>query len=251
MKSIGGSIDGELDDGFLLRSLLTTVGYAVGPSLVDALPDNRPRSGAEEADRIDYAALASLPWLVDLLGDARIKSVVDGAFSGAEALLARADHVVSAAGGAWRRAETRIFKATLAPRATIGIVLLLRLSNEGGEVLIVPSSRGTSLGPSEVAGAGLVSTLAVPSGSVTVLNMGTVFSLSPGDWLQLAFVRSWVKPDLLFSSALSAGTVETAPDFVRQWLGANVGFPAAIEEFLKGEAAVALGHAVGQSGRGI
>ena len=252
MKSLR-EIQSSPDDGFLLRSLLSTVGFATGPNFIGEVSAPGLEADPLQAieDEIDHSAMANKPWMLKLLSNTKLKSLVDDAFDGAEALLSRAEIVSSDGSGSWKRAETRIFRNQGALRATIGIIVFIRVSVEPGEMQVVPSSRGTSISASEAALAGSEASLLVPSGSAAVLGIGTVYNLSRGKWLQLAFVRSWVKPDLLFCAALPGELWADAPDFVKQWLGTNVGYPISIEEFLSGEAAIALGQSQGQSGRGI
>jgi hypothetical protein len=61
--------------------------------------------------------------------------------------------------------------------------------------------------------------------SYRLLATGTV-------WLCLAFVRPWIKPEVLFFSALSRERFSRLGQRGRRWCGAYLGLPTSVEEFL-------------------
>jgi hypothetical protein len=91
--------------------------------------------------------------------------------------------------------------------------------------------------------------LIASQGSAVVFEGGVCYrSRQPATWLRLSFVRPWIKPEVLYATALSSDRLGRLGTRGRSWWGVELGLPTSVEEFLAIEDAAlhsTLGHAKG------
>jgi hypothetical protein len=252
--------------GSVRRALLRTHGFIVTDEI---LPARRCTTLAEEVREAvakgpviscadgslrAVALLAYSSVALKALDDESIGLLIDEGFND-NAILSRAEGVVVPSGR-----ETAWQVDFLKPRSSVpsysfrpGVTVWIPLHAAGGRIDVIRSSQNSSPAISP-AGGGLVQVrLDLSAGCAALLEGGVRYRLapSPATWLCLSFVREWMKPEVLYSSALSAERLSRLGQRGRQWCAMNIGLPTSVEEFLSIEAA-ALDSAYGRAkGSGI
>lgn len=219
----------------------------IGDDLVEAL-----RSGpAMLVDGVELAValLEHSRAALSLLDDPKLGSWIESVL-GRSALLSCAEGVVSRD---HPKAWTRDFERPLGDLSSTafrpGLTVCVSLAMTGGTVACVPSSHRfirarspTKFGAHDVP---------LPRGGALLLQAGTLYRLGGGgSWLRFRFVWGWIKPDLLFFSALSAAHRELLGEQGRRWCGES-GIPTSVEEFLAAEEAALIGDSGRAKGSGI
>jgi hypothetical protein len=63
------------------------------------------------------------------------------------------------------------------------------------------------------------------------------FKSAAKNLLRMTFIRPWMKPNILFTTALGKAKIERLGSQGQQWCGLHIGLPITIEEFLSIESA--------------
>lgn len=233
--------------GSVIRALLRTQGYLVVARMLTTeycarLSDDVRRTadsgpcitGPGDLKRV-IALLAHSDLALKLLDEKELGSLVDEAL-GNDVILSRAEGAIvsSLAQPVWQSDFDKPRRSLPARSFRPGIAIWTALSDCGGEFEVLRASQ--HVGPAESPHqAGTPATrLTVPQGSGVLLEGGVSYRILTNDtvWLCLAFVRPWVKPELLFSVALGEERVSRLGEQGQRWCGAHLGLPTSVEEFL-------------------
>lgn len=242
------------------RAILRTLGHCTVPDLLDAgacaqiLSDTRRcmsgpeavrrRDGAERAIGLLQESAAALA----LLDDERLGALVDAAL-GPDAILSRIEAVCGTL-SSWQQDFSRV-RAVLPPRAfRSGVSTWIPLQPATMEVLA--GSQHLEPDGDPAASLSSITTVTIGQGSLVVLEGGVRYrTMEPGDWLCLMFVRPWLKPDILYSAALTPDRIARLGERGRRWCGMDLGLPTSVEAFLQIEDAALAGTVGRAKGSGI
>jgi len=245
-----------------LASLLATTGYhrVAGPLFASAacdtiaadirvVPEKLIRRGPS-GEVAAVGLLATSDSALALL-DASALGVLVDQIAGEDAVLSRADGIVAGA-PAWRRSFTAPMRDLPARALRPGMTCWIALAPGVSRMELLRSSQHLPLDASPDDVLLPVDSVAVAQGEVLLLEGGVIHRPAvPGSvWLTLEFVRPWLKPRVLFVSALGA-RMQRLSARGRRYCGETVLLPVSVEEFLAIEEA-ALTSPVGQAkGSGI
>jgi hypothetical protein len=235
-----------------LHSLLRTQGYFVTDEIVPAhkcacLAEDTGRavtrgptvSGPAGALRA-IALLAHSDRALELLDDEKLSLWVKRALD-QDLILSRAEGVTGPRDteSAWQ-SDFREARRHLSSRAfRPGFTLWIPLKDEGGTLDVIRSSQHMN-GCQTLPDKGLTPVrLLIAQGCAVLLEGGAHYRLAGEKalWLCLAFIRPWMKPEVLFASALSPDRLSRLGRRGRHWCGLDIGLPTTVEEFLEIEAA--------------
>jgi hypothetical protein len=198
--------------------------------------------------------LAHSDLALELLDKEYLGALVDEAL-GKDVILSRAEGVLvrSASHMAWHSDFDKP-RGSLSSRSfRPGITVWIPLAAGAGEIEVLRASQ--HLNPSKSLNeVGLSATrLVVDQGFAVLLEGGVKHRIlkSESPWLCLAFVRPWIKPEVLFSIALGEERLARLGERGRRWCGAYLGLPTSVEEFLAIEAAALEGDFGRAKGSGV
>ncbi len=235
-----------------IRALLRTQGYLVAGQLLAAERCSRladdiqssaargPRlSGSGGATRA-IALLSHSDLALELLDDEALGALVDEAL-GDDLILSRAEGVIGPPTdqAAWQSDFDKLRRSLSTRSFRPGIAVWIPLGVGGGQLEVLRASQqmDPTVSPAE---AGLPSIrLSVSQGCAVLLEGGVCYRLlmQKSPWMCLAFVRPWIKPEVLLFSALGEERLNRLGQRGRRWCGAHLGLPTSVEEFLAIEAA--------------
>lgn len=249
----------------VVKALLRTQGYVSAEQVL--APGRRSRL-AEDVRRMAEArrfaadpggvsrAVVLLSYsdsALELLDDEVLGAWVDEAL-GDDAILSRAEAVIAPAGGpaGWQSDFAAPRRGLPARAFRPGVAVWSPLDDTGGLEVLRASQHLDGDAPAEDSGLPSVR-LEVAGGDAVILEGGVTYRLlTPGTrWLCLAFARPWIKPEVLFSAALSAARLAGLGERGRRWCGAHLGLPTSVEEFLAIEEAAVDGDFGRAKGSGI
>lgn len=235
-----------------LPSLLRTQGYFVTDEIIPApecarLAEEIGRavaqgpciSGPGGALRA-IALLAHSDSALELLNDEKLSQWVNRALD-QDMILSRAEGVLGPreADSVWQSdfQEPRRHLPSRAFRP--GFTLWIPLRDEGATLDVIRSSQHVD-GCRTLPDKGLTHVrLLIARGCAALLEGGVHYRLAGEDapWLCLAFMRPWMKPEVLFASALGPDRLRRLGRRGQHWCGLDIGLPTTVEEFLEIEAA--------------
>ena len=248
--------------GSVIKTLLRAQGYVIlGPMFSSEycshLSDEVQRAatvgpcinGRGAANRV-IALLAHSDLSLQLLDNEELGKLIDEAL-GSDVILSRAEGTVPAPNGVpmWQSDFEEPRQSLPARSFRPGIVFWTPLSGSG-EIEVLRASQ--HVGPSEsphITGTP-ATRLIVSQGAGLLLEGGVSYRFITPEtvWLCLAFVRPWIKPEVLFSAALGEERISRLSERGRRWCGAHLGLPTSVVEFLAIEQAALdtdLGRAKG------
>jgi hypothetical protein len=243
-------------------AMLRTHGYFRSPTLIAAAACARLTRDilrcAEHGDPVvrrgnatfATALLRESDTAAALLDDAALGELLDEVL-GEDALLGRADGVCGTI-PAWQHDFARVRRDLSARALRCGVSLWIPLRPGGGVMDVLVASQHATGGAPE--GSRLsVASEPVPQGAAIVLEGGVRFRVpqADGEWFAMSFVRPWIKPDVLYATALGDAAVRRLGVRGRRWCGLELGLPTSVEEFLAIEAAAVAGTAATAKGSGI
>ncbi|WJS05554.1 hypothetical protein [Roseibium aggregatum] len=236
---------------FATVSLLSTIGVAQGglaldPNAATALGERARRGGADVQDD----AARRVPDLLNMACTADTHRLVSAAFGGDPILLSRCDFVIEAGLEAqWHIAGKSVRGQSAMLRAILGVSHWISLGDASMDV----STASRRLPASQISPApgSRCKTIALTAGQSVFLGRGTRFRLGQGTWLGLDYVRAWMKPDILFASALPQPILDALDPALPEVLGAHISLPTSVDAFIEAEAAAARGELANISGRGV
>jgi hypothetical protein len=250
----------------VVRALLRTQGYvacgwALAPEFCTRL-SAEVRHAAEAGPHVvgpdvstrAIALLEHSDSALGLLDEESLGTLVDEAL-GSDVILSRAEGVITPA------APRPVWQSDFGkPRQNLparffrpGIALWTALSAPGGSLEVLRASQhfnpAGALDEAELPAV----CLTVQPGECLLLEGGVRYRLLTPQtiWLCFAFVRPWIKPEVLFFSALSKNRFERLGRRGRRWCGAQLGLPISVEEFLAIEAEALAGDFGRAKGSGI
>ena len=93
----------------------------------------------------------------------------------------------------------------------------------------------------------------LPQGNAILLEGSINYRLASEKaiWLRLCFVRSWMKPEILFAAALTADRLKRLGQQGSGWCGLHIGLPTTVKEFLSIEEAALESEKGRAKGSGI
>jgi len=234
---------------FAATSLLMTIGVAPGPlalepDMATALGDRAGDSGADIQDD----AAARVPDLLNRVCKAYTLRFISAACGDDPVLLSRCDFVVPTE-AAWRVAGKFVRGRSATMRALLGVSHWISLGEASMEVST--ASRRLPAAPVTPAPGLRSRTFTLAAGQSVFLARGTRFRPGKGAWLGLDYVRAWMKPDILFASALPRSVLDTLDPALSGMIGTTVSLPVSVDTFVEAEAAAARGELANVSGRGV
>ena len=258
-----------LDSGSLfnaqgIHAYLRTQGYAVITNLLPSASCSQmsedirnsiavgPTISTNGTVRVP-ALLAHSDTALEIINDESFGLLIDEAV-GVDAVLSRAEGFITAEESqlAWRRDFDRILRTVPSRRFTPGLTVLIALDEKPGRVEIIRSSHLLKSKSSLVDHPKFIQQVMLPEGSAVLL-AGVYYRhcWASSIWLNLAFIRPWIKPDILLASALQPDRIAKLNSRGQRWCGLQVGLPTSVEEFLEIEA-IALNSDFGRGkGSGI
>ena len=172
---------------------------------------------------------------LELLDEENLGMLVDEALGG-DVILSRAEGVMVLPTGqpVWQSDFDKPRRSLPARSFRPGITVWTALSALGGDLEVLRASQ--HLGPTESPHKAVLPAirLVIPQGGGVLLEGGVSYRLLTPEtvWLCLALVRPWIKPEVLFSSAIGEERLGRLGERGRRWCGVHLGLPTSVEEFL-------------------
>ncbi|HEX6715602.1 MAG TPA: hypothetical protein VF088_00740 [Pyrinomonadaceae bacterium] len=246
--------------GSVIRALLRTQGYLALASLFSSaycsqLCEEVRRAavvgpcinGHGPATRV-IALLAHSDLALQLLDHNELGKLIDEGL-GNDVILSRAEGTIPSSNGAplWQSDFEKPRRNLPARSFRPGIAFWTPL-NDSGEIEVLRTSQHVR--PAESPHITPATRLVIPQGGGVLLEGGTSYRFTTSEtvWLSLAFVRPWIKPEVLFFAALGDERINRLNERGRRWCGVHLGLPTSVEEFLAIEQAALdtdLGRAKG------
>jgi hypothetical protein len=212
-----------------------------GPCLVE--PDGSFRA---------VALLAHSDLALKLLDDQNLALLINESFS-SEALLSTAEGVIQGALTHEWRSDFLVPRSCLASRSfRPGITFWMPVNESGGIVEVKRSSQHLESAISSPVELRKIR-VHLPQGNAILLEGSINYRLASEKtiWLRLCFVRSWMKPEILFATALTADRLKRLGQQGCGWCGLHIGLPTTVKEFLSIEEAALESEEGRAKGSGI
>lgn len=251
MTSAEQSNQSTSTEHFAAVSLLMTNGVAAGPIALDSATASTLAECAQSGGAgVQDDAAARLPYLLNTVCVANTRDLVSAVFGGDPILLSRCDFVGEATEcGSWRTTGKPVQGQSAMLRAILSVSHWISLDD--GTIEVAMSSRRLPASPVEPAAGSRLQTISLTAGQSVFMANGTRMRLGQGEWLGLDYVRAWMKPDILFASALPQTVLAALEPALTEVLGASISLPTSVDAFVEAEAAAARGELANISGRGV
>lgn len=190
--------------------------------------------------------------LLEVFEHTELGSLVDGVI-GDDAVLSIVQSL-SGGGQEWQYDFAHI-RRSVSPRSfRCGVTALLALGTESRLVEVLRGSQNLPEGAHAETAFFINASVEVYPGCVLILEAGVHYRLRQAphnQWLKFQFIRPWIKPHILYSSALDKNRLARFGSRGRRWCGLDVGLPTSVEEFLAIEQAALEGATGRAKGSGI
>jgi hypothetical protein len=238
-----------------LTVLRTHGHYLSGPILSEEISQHLS-SDAQTAMERGVAQTGALPQssdaLLEVLEHTEFGSLIDGVI-GDDGVLSIVQSM-SGCGQEWQYDFAHI-RRSVPPRSfRCGVTVMLVLGTESRLVEVLRGSQNLPEGMDAETASFIKADVEVHPGCVLILEAGVHYRLqraSHNPWLKFQFIRPWIKPHILYSSALEKDRLARFGSRGRRWCGLDVGLPTSIEEFLAIEQAALEGATGRAKGSGI
>lgn len=232
-----------------IRSLLSTQGFSVLNNIFSSelclqlsndiknLTNNGEILPDSDRNLITNGLLKVSEKAFDLLDDAALGLLVSQAFYKDSILNLMEGVRISVNEDCWRSNFIKPLNCLQARSFRPGINIYFPLDDGDCNLEIIPSTQYNEV--NTLSDSMKIKSLSVPQGSALVLE-GRIkyrFKSSANTLLKMNFIRPWMKPDILFTTALGKAKIERLGLLGQQWCGFHIGLPVTIEEFLLIESA--------------